>query len=403
MNEYKKGKRLKRVYKETIAKYLIVAAILAMVVIFFKSVKVTPLISDDGTEFAKATVLEVNEETTQGDEMYSGSQKVTLSITSGTFKGEVVEGDSMNGYLYGAYCKEGEKVIVQTGENDGEIFASVYNYDRESEIAVLVIVFLAVMWIVGGKKGINSVISLVFTVAVIIMMYLPMLYLGVSPFLAAVLAGVLITSVSMLMIGGLTAKAFCSIAGTVCGVVIAGVVAMIFGNVAHINGFNTEEIETLHYIGQHTNIDVGGLLFSGIIIASLGAVIDTAMSVATSLNEIAQTSPGIGARALFRSGMNIGRDMIGTMSNTLILAFVGGSLNTMIIIYAYSYSIHQTLNMYSIGIEIMKGISGSLGVILTVPFVSAVSAVFFGKKKGKSLEDGMESEKEEELTAIKQS
>lgn len=370
--------------KQTIGKYAIVIVILAAVIVFFRSVQVVPLVAEDGTEFAKATVLKVNEENVEDEGMYRGSQQVTLRITSGTYKGEVVEGDSMNGYLYGAYCTEGEKVIVQTGDNDGEIFASVYNYDRELEIGVLVCLFLGVMWLVGGKKGIHSVVALVFTFIVIIMMYIPMIYLGVSPFLTAVICVLLITAVSLLLIGGLTKKTLCSVMGTFGGVVIAGVIAMIFGNVAHITGFNTEEIETLYYIGQHTKIDIGGLLFSGIIIASLGAVMDVAMSVSTSLNEIRETSPGIGRKALFRSGMNIGRDMIGTMSNTLILAFVGSSLNTMIIIYAYSYSLHQTINMYSIGIEIMRGIAGTLGIILTVPFVSAFAAVIFGKPKEKT-------------------
>lgn len=107
---------------------------------------------------------------------------------------------------------------------------------------------------------------------------------------------------------------------------------------------------------------------------------DVAMSVSSSLNEIYINSPDISAKELFKSGINIGRDMIGTMSNTLILAYVGSSVNLIMIIYAYSYEMHQVMNMYSIAIEIMSGIAGTMGIILSVPFTSAITVVLLKRK-----------------------
>ena len=147
------------------------------------------------------------------------------------------------------------------------------------------------------------------------------------------------------------------------------------------NGFNVEDIETLIYIGQNSHLDISGLLFSGILIASLGAVIDTAMSIATTIEEIKYRRPDISAKELLKSGIKIGGDMMGTMSNTLILAFTGGSLSTLVVFYAYDMPFLQMFNSYSIGIEIIQGISGSLGVILTVPFVSIISAFLMTRKK----------------------
>lgn len=206
------------------------------------------------------------------------------------------------------------------------------------------------------------------------------MYIGCSPFLAAVLCVALITSVSMLLIGGTSRKTLCAIVGTVAGVVAAGVIAQLFGKAAHINGYNVDSIETLVFIGQNTKLNISEMLFSGILISSLGAVMDVAMSVSSALTEIHEKSPDISRKELFRSGMQIGRDMIGTMSNTLILAYVGSSINTLMIIYAYQYSLHQVLGMYSIGIEIMQSLSGTLGIILTVPFVSAVCACSLAEK-----------------------
>ena len=140
------------------------------------------------------------------------------------------------------------------------------------------------------------------------------------------------------------------------------------------------------YVGQNSKLDIGGMLFSGILIASLGAVMDVAMSVSSSLHEIKLNSPDISAKDMFKSGINIGRDMIGTMSNTLILAYVGGSLSLVMIIYAYSYQMHQILNMYSVAIEIMRGISGTMGIILTVPITSLITSMLLAGKKEKKLQ-----------------
>ena len=125
---------------------------------------------------------------------------------------------------------------------------------------------------------------------------------------------------------------------------------------------------------EQVGIEVGELLFAGILIAALGAVMDVSMSISSTLQEIHDKNPGLTGRQLFHSGMTVGKDMMGTMSNTLILAFAGGSINTLVLFYAYAYSYTQIINMYDIAIEIMQGVSASLGVVLTVPFVSAVAA-----------------------------
>ena len=123
------------------------------------------------------------------------------------------------------------------------------------------------------------------------------------------------------------------------------------------------------------------MLFSGILIAALGAVMDVSMSIASTISELHETNPSMNAKALFRSGIHVGKDMMGTMSNTLILAFTGSSINTLIFIYAYDYDYHQVINLYSIGIEIIQGISSTMGVILTVPLVSLISAWMIGRQQ----------------------
>lgn len=364
-------------------KYLIVVGIILAIIIFNKEIERVPLLSEDNTEFAKAVVLECENEYILDDTEVGGYQNVTLHIKSGTYKGRTVEGYSINGYLYGANCRQGTKVIVKISEYAGVVSASVYNYDRELELVVFILAFLLLMWLVGGKKGINSIIALVFTIVVIIMLYIPMIYTGVSPFFAAVISVIIITVIVHILIADLERKSIAAMLGTICGVVVAGIIASVFGKCANVTGYNVDEIETLMFISQKVDLDIGGMLFSGILISSLGAVMDVAMSIASSLNELRQNNPQISRSEIFKSGMNIGRDMIGTMSNTLILAYVGSSINLVMIIYAYSYEMHQIANMYSIVIELMNGIAGTMGIILAVPFTSMISSAMFCKKNKK--------------------
>ncbi len=374
---------MRREIIQNIGKYAIVFGIILAIIVFNKGINKTQLLADDGTEFAKAVVTNVEDSDLQADssETDGTTQKVTLLVKSGSFKGERISATSMNGYLYGAHCERGTKVIVKISEYNGSLSGSIYNYDRETEIAVLIGAFLLLMWLIGGrKKGFNSILALVFTFVVIIMLYVPLMYIGWSPFGAAVLSVIIISIVSIILIADVSLKSLTAIVGTIGGVIVAGIIAVIFGKTAHINGNNVSEIETLVYIGQQTKTNIGDMLFSGILIASLGAVMDVAMSVSTSLNEINETATGLTFGKLFKSGMNIGRDMIGTMSNTLILAFAGSSINTIVIIYAYSYQMHQIINMYDIGIEIMRGIAGTMGIIITVPLTSLIASFLLSKK-----------------------
>lgn len=251
---------------------------------------------------------------------------------------------------------------------------SVYSKDRIVAVAAFVGIFLLLICVIGGKNGVKSVIGLVFTFVAIFMIYIPLIYRGFSPFWAAVIITIITTIVTMYLISGIAVKTLCAILGTVIGVLLAGLSAWLFGRVADIDGYNVSNIETLAYVGQITNIQIGGLLFSGILIASLGAVMDVAMSVSSAISEIHDKAPQLGCLELFKSGMNVGRDMMGTMSNTLILAFVGSAVSELVINYAYNLPFRQIINSYNIGIEIMQGVSGSIGVILTVPAVAVVTA-----------------------------
>lgn len=353
---------------------VIFAVVVAVCFYTISQVHRVPLMENGGRSFVKAQVASIIQDHEQSGDVYIGDQTVQLKLLSGDHAGESVEATSSSAYLYGVHCTVGMKVIAIVSESNGELVTSVYGYNRAPALYAIVALFLLSIVVIGGKRGLYSVISLVFTFISILWFFLPAIYRGWSPILAAIVVVILTTLVTMYLVGGFTAKATAAVLGTILGVLAAGVLAWIFGKITHVTGYNVSDIENLIYVQEETGIQVGELLFAGILIAALGAVMDVSMSISSTLQELHEQNPTMTARQLCRSGMTVGRDMMGTMSNTLILAFAGGSINTIVMFYAYDYEYLQLINLYDMAIEIIQGISASMGVILTVPFVSCIGA-----------------------------
>ncbi|BBF41871.1 integral membrane protein [Lachnospiraceae bacterium KM106-2] len=354
---------------------LLVFGILFLLFLFnINQLKKESFYDTKGRSFVKAEVVKIikDNKTESGNEI--GNQVVTLHVQSGKFKGKKMEANSSNSYLFGAHCTVGKKVIAIVSESKGTIVATVYSVDRAAKIYLIIGIFVLTIILIGGKKGLASVAGLGFTIICILFLFLPLIYGGTSPILAAIVVTLITTCATMYLIGGWSIKTLTATAGTVLGVIIAGIFAIIFSKLTEITGYNVSDIENLLYVEEKTSIKIDQLLFAGILIAALGAVMDVAMSITSTILEIREKNPLLTRKELFRSGMNVGKDMMGTMSNTLILAFTGGSINTIVFIYAYNYQYNQIINLHSIAIELIQGVASSMGVILTVPIVSFLAA-----------------------------
>ena len=362
-----------------------VAVILAAVlIVMLNSFEKVQLVSTYNRTFEKATVVEITKDNLEEDGNRYGNQEVILRINSGTYAGQNLKAISPNGNLFGAACTVGLDVVAIVSAGEGsEPVVTVYSKDKEYVVYIFAALFILLLWLVGGKKGLKSALCLALTLVLTLFVYMPLVYRGCSPFWAAALICVLSTVITMLFVSGANVKSVSAICGTAFGVLVAGIMAVIFGAAAGINGYNVSEVESLMFVGENTGIDIGGLLFSGILISTLGAVMDVGMSLASTIDEIHEKKPELTVKELFASGINVGRDMMGTMSNTLILAFVGGSLITLFLDYCYDLSYYQLINSNNICIEIMQGISGTIGIVLTVPFTSFVAA-YLVKRHNKS-------------------
>ena len=352
-----------------------------------RKVQKTELTNTRGHSFEKAVVTEVLRDNVQQDGSRVGEQRVRVRLSSGSHRGEEIETSSPSGYLFGAPCVKGMKVIIMQSVAGDTLVTSVYAQDRGSVILIFALLYLLVLCWIGGKQGLRGALGLIYTVAAIFFLFIPLVYLGYSPFWMAVLVCLLTTFVSMTLIGGFSRKTLAATLGTSAGVIIAGLVAMAFSLFSGISGWNVSNIEHLMTLWYTENIRVGDLLFAGLLISALGAVMDVAMSISSTMQEILQQRPDLGRKELIKAGFRVGRDMMGTDSNTLILAFAGGSVSVLLLNYAYQLPLLQIINSNNIGIAVMQGLAGSFGVALSVPSTVLLAALIYLPPGQKSRED----------------
>ena len=361
--------------------YLLLVCVFAVFVFRLNQVEKTELVVRTGQTFEKGKVTEIRQDNLDSNGTRVGEQKVRVKMLTGVRKEEELDVTSSSGYLFGAACTVGMKVIVMQSVAGETTIASVYSQDREWVIYIFAILYLLALCIIGGKQGIKGCLGLIFTFFCVIFVYLPLVYLGYSPFWSAVFICFLTTLVTMYLIGGSTKKTCAATLGTLAGVVLAGISAWCFSKASGISGYNVSDIETLMTLWNTNRIQVGGLLFSGLLISCLGAVMDVAMSISSAIDEIYKQNSSLTRKELFKAGMRVGRDMMGTDSNTLILAFAGSSVSTLLLNYAYDLPYQQIINSNNIGIAIMQGLAGSFGIVLSVPLTVLICTILFHKKE----------------------
>ena len=364
--------------------YLLFVCVFAVFVFKLNQVEKTELVVRTGQTFEKAEVTEILQDNFDSNGTRVGEQKVHVKMLTGARKGEELDVTSSSGYLFGAACTVGMKVVVMQSVAGETTIASVYSQDREWVIYIFALLYLLALCVIGGKQGIKGCLGLIFTFFCVIFVYLPLVYLRFSPFWAAVFICFLTTLVTMYLIGGPTKKTCAATLGTLAGVVLAGLSAWCFSKASGISGYNVSDIETLMTLWNTNRIQVGGLLFSGLLISCLGAVMDVAMSISSAIDEIYKQNTSLTRKELFKAGMRVGRDMMGTDSNTLILAFAGSSVSTLLLDYAYDLPYQQIINSNNIGIAIMQGLAGSFGIVLSVPLTVLICTVLFHKNEAVS-------------------
>ena len=342
---------------------------------------------DEIVEFEKATVTEIVSDEIEIDEVIedapAGMQELSVIVKSGRYKGESMTAFNYFGAYYGVPVEVGDGVTLTIKTHqDGEHTATVYEFNRIPILGVIIAIFFIVVVIIGGRTGLKSLIGLVFTLVCLFSILIPLIIKGVQPIPVTFAMCAYIALVCFTILGGVHRKTISAFLGTVSGALFAMIFGLVTQYFAKIDGLRLEDAEPLIQLKYNGgNVYIRGLLVASIIICALGAVMDVAMSISSALEEVHAANPSFGRNELFRSGMNIGRDMVGTMTNTLILAFLGGEFTLMIFLYARDLTFYHMFSTAFISIETISGISSSIGMVLAIPLTAFISASLISKGK----------------------
>jgi len=335
--------------------------------------------------YVKGKVLEVKqlEDSNSDNLMIPKSLDTKVKVTEGKFKDKIlkVRHDFSGNPAYDFEIKKNDKVVLLLNVKDDKLVQGyIANLDREVYLIYLTIFFLGSILIIGRFKGFKAIITLVITVWAVLKVLLPGILAGYDPVLATILVSGGVTAITLLLVGGFNMKSVAAIVGTMGGIIFAGILANIVIDLASLSGLGSEEAAMLLYIPQKTKFDFQGLLFAGMIIGALGAIMDVGMSISSAIWEIHKANPSLTWWELSKSGLNVGKDIIGTMSNTLVLAYTGGSLPLLLVLMAYDDPLVKIINLDMIATEIVRALAGSIGLILAVP-LTALCAGYLVKLK----------------------
>lgn len=373
--------------KWSVAVLILAAAVLAAALVWLRPAAEAAEPGSDYVEYEKAVVKEILSDNTQQDDAsdnaWRGEQMILVEVKSGQYAGETLLTYNYVSPLYGLPLQVGDGVSLTISTySNGEHRATVYEYNRIPALVIVVVLFFLVTALVGRRTGVRSLVALAITVLCLFRVLLPLLLRG-APTLPAVL-GVctFIAVVSFTILGGIHRKSVCAMLGTVAGMVLAMCFGLLAQGLARVDGLRISDVQPLLQLRQTgTPLGLRYLLVGGIIVSALGAVMDVAMSISSALDEVHGANAELGFRELFRSGMNIGRDMVGTMTNTLILAFLGSGFTLILYLYSLGLSRYQLLTSAYLAIEVISGVASSIGMILAIPLTALISSALLARKR----------------------
>ncbi|MBQ8014762.1 MAG: YibE/F family protein [Clostridia bacterium] len=339
-------------------------------------------------EIIKARVIRVTDVQTQN--VTGESEFVTV-----TFKAQALNSDLRGktldvvqeidkSYAFSPrQVEENDKILIDSYTQNGQRVFYFGDFIRITPLLWLLAVFCILVVIFSKMQGLKTVVSLSFTCLSVFCVLIPAILNGHNIYLWSILVCVFITVMTLAIISGFSTKSLCAGIGCVCGVMCAGLITLIMDKFLNMTGLVEEESIYLVQLYPDNPINLKAIIFAMIIVGAVGAVMDVSMSISSSLYELRLKSPDIRPKELMKSGFTIGRDMMGTMANTLVLAYIGSSLTSVLLLIAYNASIEQVINRELIVAEILQALAGSMGMLLTLPLTSAICSVIYYKKSAK--------------------
>lgn len=324
-------------------------------------------------------------------------QNMKVQPKDGPYKGKILDTlvsvDVSNSKRYFTY-HAGDAVLVEIYlKDDGNIdYVSVYTMVRFPYVMGIFLLLLALIGIIGKKKGIRTIIALLATIFGVFGVIVPVIANGGDPVLISVAVCIGITFITMFTVGGFNRKALAASLGTLGGLAITLVITVIVNELLRVSPVELESVDMMMTSDLGFTIDFNGILMAAIMVGGIGAMMDVAIDISSSINEIHEVNPFRTPKQLCESGMSVGRDVMGTMANTLILAYTGCSMMLMVNWAVFSESFFDMLNNGYIVVEVIKALCGSIGMIMTIPLTAFIGSRMIFKEKATKYKDTIGAE-----------
>lgn len=325
------------------------------------------------SKFVKAEIMEVFHDEYISKEY--GELKFRAKLLDREYLEREVIGSQVFDSTYSSEVKIGDKILLyENVDVDGNITWYADQPVRSDGIIVLGIIFLVLLLIFGRIKGVNTIVALVFTCLSIFIVFVPSVISGYNIYVMSIITAIYIVIMTLIIVYGGNKKSFVAALGCVAGILLSGILTIIMANVLELTGMLDEDSMHLLYINPDKPLDLRAVIFGSVILGAIGAVMDVSMSIASSLNELVENMDRPSFSQIIKSGFEIGRDMMGTMANTLILAYIGSSLSVLLLYCAYNSSFIYLINKEIIIVELLQALIGSIGILTVIPFATFISA-----------------------------
>lgn len=362
-------------------KYVFIITISITIVFMFSSFFILTNRNYDNKVIAK--IVKITEENLQTDNMNENvehikNQQIKAVILNGSHKGQEIE---LHNIMYSSLAfsvnyKVNDSIIVAVQEDSNKkiVSSNIVDFKRDKYIGYTAILFTLLIVLIGGFKGFKSLISVMINI-IIFSATVELLLHGYNTVLIASIASILFIIISISIVSGKNKKTISAIIGTMVGTLFSILIAVIVIHLTKTNGIGYQEADFISHLPPETNFTFEQIFLVEILIGTLGAIMDIAISISSSIKEIYDKNPHIQRKMIINSGFEIGKDIMGTMANTLVFAYISGSIPMMLILIKNGIPFFSIINI-NISLEIIRALSGSIGIVLSIPITIYISVLF---------------------------
>ena len=333
------------------------------------------------SEGVKAKVVEVNNKGVYSTGMIQqGDQRCTIEILEGEHKGQQVEGmNLLTGKLeFDKMFKPGDEawVLLELDSSNEVIFANMVDYYRIDQQIFLIGLFVILIIAFSGFTGVRTLLSFFFALLSIVKILIPCLLKGIPPLLVALMVGNLLTVITLLLVAGCNKKAYTAIISSMICSLMTCLLAVVFGDLFKMHGAVMDWSESLLYAG-YQHLDLTAIFQAGIYLACSGAILDLSIDISAALDEVIKNNPSVSRANLIKSGLSIGKSVVGSQTTTLLLAYMGSYITILMVYMAQGTPLMSILNSQKVSSEILHTFVGCIGLVLVSPLTAIICGIVY--------------------------